>query len=91
MKAHLSIHHEGASPAIFDLVDWPLFHAATLSTSFLKRLFIIKWMNELLALVNRVPPRTAPLLAAATTKTGSTSSGAPTDNANKGGQISSQS
>jgi hypothetical protein len=48
MKAHLANHHDWSSPAVFDLVDWPLFHAVTLSTSFLKRLFVIKWMNALL-------------------------------------------
>jgi hypothetical protein len=48
IRAHLGTQHGWATPAIFDLVDWPLFYAATLATSFLKRLFIIKWINSLL-------------------------------------------
>jgi hypothetical protein len=34
----------------FDLVDWPVFHSATLATTFLKRLFGIKMKNLLLPL-----------------------------------------
>jgi hypothetical protein len=41
-------HHEWETPTIFDLVDWPVFHAATLATSFLERLFVIKWIHSLL-------------------------------------------
>jgi hypothetical protein len=41
-------HHEWASPAVFDLIAWPIFHQATLTTSFLRRLFTIKWVNSLL-------------------------------------------
>jgi hypothetical protein len=48
IQAHFAERHQWDSPAIFDLIDWPLYHAATLSTSFLKRLFVIKWINALL-------------------------------------------
>jgi hypothetical protein len=48
MQAHLHKHHQCQDPAIFDLIDWPMFHAATLSNSFLKRLFVLKWINSLL-------------------------------------------
>jgi hypothetical protein len=46
-KAYLCDHH-GWEPAVFDLVDWPTFHSCTLTVSFLQRLFIIKWVNDLL-------------------------------------------
>jgi hypothetical protein len=48
MRAHYCKHHEWDDPAFFDLVDWPRFHGATLSTTFLKRIFVIKWINFLL-------------------------------------------
>jgi hypothetical protein len=41
-------HHHGRAPAVFDLVDWPTFHSCTLTVPFLQRLFIIKWVNDLL-------------------------------------------
>jgi hypothetical protein len=40
--------HGWTSPTIFDLIDWPLFHQATLATTFAHRLFIITWINGLL-------------------------------------------
>jgi hypothetical protein len=48
MRAHYCHHHEWEPPAIFDLVDWPRFHGATLTTTFLTRLFVTKWVNSLL-------------------------------------------
>jgi hypothetical protein len=39
LRTHFAQHHDWETPAIFDLVDWPLFHAATLA---------IKWINSLL-------------------------------------------
>jgi hypothetical protein len=36
MRAHFHKHHKWEDPAIFDLIDWPLFHAATLRNTFLK-------------------------------------------------------
>jgi hypothetical protein len=48
MRAHYCQHHEWENPAIFDLVDWPRFHGASLSTTFLKRLFVTKLINSLL-------------------------------------------
>jgi hypothetical protein len=40
--------HGWASTAIFEVINWPLFHQATLNTTFLRRLFVIKWINSLL-------------------------------------------
>jgi hypothetical protein len=34
MRAHLHKHHKWDDPAIFDLIDWPMFHAATLRNTF---------------------------------------------------------
>jgi hypothetical protein len=48
MRAHLFKHHHWEDPVTFDLIDWPRFHAATLVTTFLKRIFILKWTNSLL-------------------------------------------
>jgi hypothetical protein len=48
LREHYCRHHKWKSPAIFDLIDWPLFHQATLATTFSHRLFIIKWINGLL-------------------------------------------
>jgi hypothetical protein len=48
IRVHFTERHQWESPAIFDLIDWPLHHAANLSNSFLKRLFVIKWINALL-------------------------------------------
>jgi hypothetical protein len=48
IRAHFTERHKWESSAIFDLIDWPLFHAATLATTFLKQLFVIKWVNSLL-------------------------------------------
>jgi hypothetical protein len=50
IRTHLCTHHEWSEPVIFDLVDWPVFHLATLLTTFLKRLFGIKMINLLLPL-----------------------------------------
>jgi hypothetical protein len=47
---HLCTHHEWEEPAIFDFVDWPVFHSASLATTFLKRLFGIKMIHFLLPL-----------------------------------------
>jgi hypothetical protein len=46
-REYLCRHH-GWEPKVFDLIDWPIFHASTLTLSFLKRLFVIKWINDLL-------------------------------------------
>jgi hypothetical protein len=48
LREHYRRHQGWNSTAIFDLVDWPLFHQATLTTTFLRRLFVIKWINSLL-------------------------------------------
>jgi hypothetical protein len=53
MRAHYCKHHEWEDPATFDLVDWPRFHGATLSNTFLKRLFVTTWINSLLPLQRR--------------------------------------
>jgi hypothetical protein len=73
----------------------PIFHTATLLNMFLKRLFVIKWINSLLVIkwINslirsstniiysiRVPQPAAPLPVAGPTKTGTTSHVAPTPN-----------
>jgi hypothetical protein len=50
IRAHLCTHHEWSEPAIFDLVDWPVFHSASLAATFLKRLFGINMINLLLPL-----------------------------------------
>jgi hypothetical protein len=49
LRAHFVRHYAWDFPTIFDLIDWPVFHAATLATTFLKRLFIITWINSLLS------------------------------------------
>jgi hypothetical protein len=46
-RQYLCKHHEWEH-ATFDLVEWPRLHSSTRSISFLKRLFVIKWVNELL-------------------------------------------
>jgi hypothetical protein len=48
IKDHYRRHHGWDSPAVFDLIAWPLFHQATLTTTFLRRLFVIKWIHSLL-------------------------------------------
>jgi hypothetical protein len=48
MRAHLHRQHKWDDPAIFDLIDWPMFHAATLRNTFLKQLFVLEWINDLL-------------------------------------------
>jgi hypothetical protein len=48
MRTHLQHHHEWESTLTFDLIDWPVFHQATLTNTFLRRLFVIKCINELL-------------------------------------------
>jgi hypothetical protein len=50
IRQHLCTHHEWEEPTIFDLVDWPVFHSASLATTFLKRLFGIKMIHFLLPL-----------------------------------------
>jgi hypothetical protein len=47
LRAHYCKHHAWISTAIFDLIDWPLFHQATLVTAFSHRLFL-KWISDLL-------------------------------------------
>jgi hypothetical protein len=49
---YLCKHHEWAHET-FDLVEWPRLHSSTRSISFLKCLFVIKWVNELLPLQNQ--------------------------------------
>jgi hypothetical protein len=88
IRAHFTERHQWETPAIFDLIDWPLHHAATLSNSFLKRLFVIKWIHNLLPLqhqqfqFNQVHRRTVRLHAVAKTKHSNTSLAAhiPSDN-----------
>jgi hypothetical protein len=46
-RKYLCKHHHW-EPEVFDLIDWPNFHACTRTVSFLKRLFILKWVNDLL-------------------------------------------
>jgi hypothetical protein len=46
-RLYLCKHHEW-DPSTFDLVEWPRLHSSTRSISFLKRLFVIKWVNDLL-------------------------------------------
>jgi hypothetical protein len=46
-REYLCRHH-GWEHGVFDLIDWPLFHSSTLTLSFLKPLFVIKWINDLL-------------------------------------------
>jgi hypothetical protein len=36
MRTHLHKHHQWEDPSIFDLIDWPMFYAATLGNTFLK-------------------------------------------------------
>jgi hypothetical protein len=50
IRQHLCDRHEWEEPTIFDLVDWPVFHSASLATTFLKRLFGIKMIHFLLPL-----------------------------------------
>jgi hypothetical protein len=44
LRAHLYRHHSWDTPLTFDLIDWPIFHQATLTNTFLRRLFTIKWI-----------------------------------------------
>jgi hypothetical protein len=46
-RAYLCRHHDW-TPTIFDLVSWKLLHSCSLAIPFLKRLFLIKWINDLL-------------------------------------------
>jgi hypothetical protein len=48
IRAHFMERHKWDSLVIFDLIDWSLFHTATLSTTFLRQLFVIKRVNSLL-------------------------------------------
>jgi hypothetical protein len=48
LRAHLYRHHSWDSHLTFDLIDWPIFHQATLTIIFLRRLFTIKWISSLL-------------------------------------------
>jgi hypothetical protein len=50
IQDHHCNNHEWVEPAILDLVNWPVFHSASLATTFLKRLFGIKMINLLLPL-----------------------------------------
>jgi hypothetical protein len=94
LRAHFVKHHEWESHVIFDIIDWPVFPTATLATSFLKRLFVIKWINDPLPLqgqqylYKQSPPQAAHPPAAAPTKTGSISPGASTPNTNNCGRPS---
>jgi hypothetical protein len=40
-RKYLCRHHAW-EPEVFDIIDWPIFHASTLTLSILKRLFVIK-------------------------------------------------
>jgi hypothetical protein len=44
----------GWSPAQFDQVDWPMYKAAVYKFSLAKRLFTIKWLNDLLPFQSRM-------------------------------------
>jgi hypothetical protein len=46
-RAYLCHHHDWP-PRVFDLVSWKLLHSCSLAILFLKRLFLINWMNDLL-------------------------------------------
>jgi hypothetical protein len=46
-RQYLCRHHAW-DDEVFNTIDWPHFHACTLTLSFLKRLFVIKWINDLL-------------------------------------------
>jgi hypothetical protein len=46
-RQYMCTHHQSAHKT-FDLVEWPRLHSSTRSISFLKRLFVIKWVNDLL-------------------------------------------
>jgi hypothetical protein len=47
LHAYLCKHHQWDGPE-FDTVNWDALQSAALSQSFLKRLFLIKWTNDLL-------------------------------------------
>jgi hypothetical protein len=47
LRAYLCKHHQWDGPE-FDTVSWEALQSAALSQSFLKRLFLIKWTNDLL-------------------------------------------
>ena len=46
-RVYLCKHHDW-EPEAFDLVDWPQWHQAVRRIPFLQRLFVIKWINDLL-------------------------------------------
>jgi hypothetical protein len=46
-RCYRTKHHQWESHT-FDMVDWPRLHSSSRSISFLKRLFVIKWINDLL-------------------------------------------
>jgi hypothetical protein len=46
-REYLCLHHHWDSE-VFDLIDWPAFDACSRTISFLKRLFVVKWTNDLL-------------------------------------------
>ena len=48
-RCYLCKHHNWDQEA-FDLINWPQWHQAIHNISFLNRLFIIKWVNDLLPL-----------------------------------------
>jgi hypothetical protein len=47
LRAYLCRHHHWDGPE-FDTVNWEALQSAALSQSFLKRLFLVKWTNDLL-------------------------------------------
>jgi hypothetical protein len=48
LRDYLCRHHQWDGPE-FDLVRWESLQSAALSRSFLKRLFLVKWTNDLLS------------------------------------------
>jgi hypothetical protein len=48
LHAHLQQDHLWDSHLTFHLIDWPIFHQATLTTIVIRWLFTIKWINSLL-------------------------------------------
>jgi hypothetical protein len=50
LPAHLEYlcHHHHWDTAVFDLINWSTFDACSRTFSFLKRLFVVNWTNDLL-------------------------------------------
>ena len=46
-RAYLCQHHDW-EPEAFDLIDWHHWHTAVRHIPFLQRLFVVKWINDLL-------------------------------------------